>query len=420
MRAAPISVLFGCQLLCFFSGCDSEEPSCPSAHRCTTVAPDGSGDYPTIQAAIEAARDGEVIELATGTFTGAGNRDLDYLGKAITIRSASGRPEDCCLDCEYSGSQGVNFRSGEGSSSILEGVTITRGSLFWPGGAGVQCFSASPTFIRCILLRNSGGAGAAGVFCMGSSPQFIGCEFRGNLGAHAAGAIILFESPSVVFVDCIFDENHSEAGGAVVQAIRSNFSMLRCRLHDNGSTTSGGALWLVESRLVLDNCIISGSYAGIHGSCLTGWASNVLFSNCTLSGAHSPLDGAAICAFHGAHILLERTLLTFGASGPSVNCSDSSQVEARCTDVFGNAGGDWVGCLEQQFGTIGNVAADPLYCDVEADDFRLCRNSPCSSDANPRCGVMGALSDSCSLCLLRARPATGRLALETRVTLEPH
>lgn len=52
-----------------------------------TIRPDGTGDFPTIQAGIDAIHDGDVLVLADGTFLGAGNRDLDLRGKAITIRS---------------------------------------------------------------------------------------------------------------------------------------------------------------------------------------------------------------------------------------------------------------------------------------------------------------------------------------------
>ena len=48
------------------------------------VNPDGSGDYPTIQAAINASSNGDIIELGDGVFTGPDNRNLDYGGRAIT------------------------------------------------------------------------------------------------------------------------------------------------------------------------------------------------------------------------------------------------------------------------------------------------------------------------------------------------
>ena len=67
-----------------------------------TVNPDGTGDFPTILAAVIGVVDGDVIELTDGTFVGDGNRDVSYLGKAITIRSASGNAAACILDCEGS------------------------------------------------------------------------------------------------------------------------------------------------------------------------------------------------------------------------------------------------------------------------------------------------------------------------------
>ncbi|HXS08850.1 MAG TPA: hypothetical protein VN852_02595, partial [Candidatus Krumholzibacteria bacterium] len=40
-----------------------------------TVKPDGTGDSPSIKAAILAASNGDVILLTDGTFSGAANRD---------------------------------------------------------------------------------------------------------------------------------------------------------------------------------------------------------------------------------------------------------------------------------------------------------------------------------------------------------
>jgi hypothetical protein len=107
----------------------------PAAATTYVIRPDGTADFPTIQAAIDAATDGDVIELTDGTFTGEGNRDIDYLGRAITIRSQSGNPEACAIDCEGSETEphrGFYFHSGEGLDSILDGVTITHG--YAPGG----------------------------------------------------------------------------------------------------------------------------------------------------------------------------------------------------------------------------------------------------------------------------------------------
>ena len=84
-----------------------------------TVAPDGSGDFPTIQAALDAAISGDRIELNDGTFLGPGNRDLDFQGKAITLTAQSGDPAACLIDCE---DQAANIQA-----LIDRGVDLTHG-----------------------------------------------------------------------------------------------------------------------------------------------------------------------------------------------------------------------------------------------------------------------------------------------------
>ena len=134
--------------------------ACASAALAATlqVCPDGSGPYPTIQAAINEAVDGDVIELTDGTFVGPGNRGIDYLGKAITVRSQSGDPQNCEIDCQGV-AQGVICVSGEGPQSVLSGVTLANGSS--SSGGAVYLSNTSPTFINCIFSGNHSQLGGA-------------------------------------------------------------------------------------------------------------------------------------------------------------------------------------------------------------------------------------------------------------------
>jgi hypothetical protein len=85
------------------------------------VTPDGGGDAPTIQAAIDSAPAWDAVVLADGLFCGPDNRDISLHGKAIIVRSTSNDPTLCTIDCYSSsflcGAQGFCFRDGEGVAS---------------------------------------------------------------------------------------------------------------------------------------------------------------------------------------------------------------------------------------------------------------------------------------------------------------
>jgi hypothetical protein len=95
------------------------------------VKPDGTGDFPVIQAAVDGAQDGDEILLADGVYTGLGNNQVRFWGKAITIRSQSGNAVDCIIDGQ--GSIGIPrtpflFEHGEGPDTVIRDLTLRNGS----------------------------------------------------------------------------------------------------------------------------------------------------------------------------------------------------------------------------------------------------------------------------------------------------
>jgi hypothetical protein len=109
--------------------------------------------FPTIQQGIDHASTGDTVLVADGTFTGEGNKNLDFKGKAITVVSQNG-PEKCVIDCEGEG-RGFSFHSGEGSDSVLSGFTIKNGNRQRAGG--ISCENSSPEidFLREFLSGNN-------------------------------------------------------------------------------------------------------------------------------------------------------------------------------------------------------------------------------------------------------------------------
>lgn len=78
-------------------------------------------DQPSIQAGINAAVNGDTVLVAPGTYV----EIIDFLGKAITVKSSHGA-ETTVIDGDEDYSV-VSFYSLEGPDSVLEGFTITNG-----------------------------------------------------------------------------------------------------------------------------------------------------------------------------------------------------------------------------------------------------------------------------------------------------
>ncbi len=133
-----------------------------SQARIITVDDDGAGDFSTIQAAINDSNNGDTVLVADGIYTGDGNRDIDFHGKAITVKSENG-PETCIIDCngtESDGHRGFYFHSREDANSAIIGFTITNG--YADDGGGLYCSKSSPIIENCRFVANRASSGYGG------------------------------------------------------------------------------------------------------------------------------------------------------------------------------------------------------------------------------------------------------------------
>ncbi|MHC4500711.1 MAG: right-handed parallel beta-helix repeat-containing protein, partial [Planctomycetota bacterium] len=314
--------------------------------------------YPTIQAAIEVAVNGNTVIIAPGTYTGAGNRDIDFLGKAITVRSTD--PEDPCvvaatvIDCQGSQAdphRGFYFHSGEGPDSVIAGLTITDGYVHeQPAlGGGIRCTGASPTIENCIITGCTawgvGGLGAnrraygGGIFCdSGSNPAITNCQITGNKarggnggqywdpetgdthaypgGSAFGGGIYCHSAGGVVIENCIIN-NNAAAGGAGV------YGDLPREEAAPGGGLGGGIYGIVSisNSVVAGNKVILGdgpwwiSDDHLYGGGIF-CSSDSVITNCLLVNNRGLTDiyfyGAAIYCQPGSAVEIKNCTLTMG------------------------------------------------------------------------------------------------------------
>jgi len=320
-------------------------------------------DYATIQAAVEAADEGDTILVADGIYSGPGNRDIVLEGKPI-ILSENG-PEVTIINCGGSESephQGIIIGSGFGPETRIDGFTI-RNAYFTGPGAGIMCANSSLIISNCIIENNYAFRGG-GICIYGSSPIITNCIFRNNSG-NEGGAMYFANWAMPIIDECIIENNNADLGGGV----NSNLSkpLIQNTLFSGNVANNGGAYY---------NKMLGGTIKN---------------SNFCMN---SSSNGAAFhLSYHDSELLIENTIIAFNTQGEAIYCADPDNVPSlTCVDIFDNEGGDWTGGIANQQIQNGNFSANPLFCDMVTGDYGLYVTSPCAS-ANSLCGTLVGIHD---------------------------
>lgn len=343
---------------------------------------DGSGVYPTIQAAVDAAVDGVIIELAPGLYSGPGNHDVRISGKQLEFRGQTGDPADCVLDC--AGGEGRRHRAfvltgdSGGPPVLFSGLTIRNGAADGVTDPGEQ------------------GGGALRI--RGMAAEFTDCVFERNSGLAApgdttgSGGAVLGRDARLSFTRCRFLENEAVHGGALA-VNGGSLSLAGCELSLNQADRGGAVYAAGSSVFQAEGCTFAWNRA-LQGGALRGPLEPAL-AGCTFFG-NDAADGSA---FFGPEscLLMTQTIIAGGLGGEAIVCAGAPCHGIECTDIFGNAGGDWTGALSQYLDSDGNMNMDPLFCDPDSSDFRLDAVSPCvrNTPPNPQCGLIGAWPVGC-------------------------
>ncbi len=322
--------------------------------------------YATIQAAVNAALYGDVVVVEPGIHIGAGNRNLDFGGKAITVRSVD--PNDPCvvaatiIDCENSG-RAFYFHTGEDASSVVAGLTITHG-LAETGGA-IHCLDAGPTILNCVITGNRTREGAdvmifgedggdgGGIWCSGSTMRLINCVISHN--TTGGGGVGLPEDCSQCGF-CGVSGNGGNGGGIYV--VTSSVELTNCRISQNETGAGGNASWCISPE--------HGEPGdGGDGGGLFCESSSVTISSCTVSGNETGDGGWHPSGPDGTE-----------GQGGGIDCqSDTDMIN---TIVWGNTpdqinGAPAVNYCDVQggWGGVGNIDSDPCFVSGPGGDYYL-------------------------------------------------
>jgi hypothetical protein len=400
--------------------------STPASAITWHIRADGTGDAPNIQAAVNLATSGDIIELAPGTYNGTGNRDVTFGGKRLTVQSSDGS-ESTIIDCEGAGRA---FSITAGLPVTISGLTIANG--FAPSGGAFFIWDSAPVIQRNVIR---------------------GCR------ATRGGAIYCGTATIALIQDNVIEENDADYGGGLLCEDWSRSQVLANTIRGNSAVVEGGGIYdnggamLFEDNWIEGNTAArGGGYRGNSDGHLTDIRNNVFIENAASDGAgvvvsfvraftdnlvvfnygigifvrdaNLSLENNTIAynTSHGVHIsddpppfrFAMRNLIIAYNGGNAITCyrSPAEHSTIECSNIFGNAS-DGFQCV---IGT-NIMQLDPLFCRTEGDDaFFLKDDSPCAP-TNALCGeLVGARPVGC------ANPPRDELVEcppDTVVALEP-
>jgi hypothetical protein len=339
---------------------------------------DGSIQHPydSIQEAIDAAASGQTVFIQRGIYTGEGNRDLDFNGKAITVCGEDPNdPDLVIINCEGTAEKphrGFNFHRYETSKSVLTGLTVTGG--YYELGGGMYCGDYSrPTVTNCVFRENSGSLG--GGLYNESSPILTNCMFIANF-ADGGGGIYNSGQESEckpVISDCIFSENAAmyNGGGMYNLGRYAKAVVIRCEyIRNSVSEGGGGAIrnnMSVSSSLT--NCLFVENSAATFGGAIrnsNGGATTLI--NCTFGGNSAENGNAMVCnpddSASQTPAVFQVTNCIFWDGGDEIFINDGSSVNVTYSNIQGGSGSDF------RQGE-GNIDIDPHFADPGNYDYHL-------------------------------------------------
>jgi parallel beta-helix repeat protein/predicted outer membrane repeat protein len=315
------------------------------------------GDHPTIQQAIDAAMDGDIVLVAPDTYA----ENINFLGKAITVRSEMG-PEFTVIDGGQAGSV-VTFDHTEGIQSVLEGFQLTNGDA--TSGGGIRCSSSASPWIRNNIIDRNTAKYGGGIYCDLSMAIIEGNIISWNFSdAYGGGMCSMFGSPAIV-----------------------NNVFLRNRCKD-GAMSIGGGIYANEIRSFITNNIFYGNKAEWGGGInLTGTGDPKLTNNTIFNNTALYEGGGLRLTTSWDPVEVVNTIFWNNSApdGHEIRLggkTSTSSLSISYCDVMGGQAEISVTTGSTLTWGPGMIDANPSFVNATGKDLHLTHTSPCRNTGN--------------------------------------
>jgi len=347
-----------------------------------TLIVGGGEAFATLQAAIDAASPGDMVVVRDGTYAGPGNRDIDFRGKAITVKSENG-PQRCVISCGGSAQEphrGFTFRSGEGPEAVLLGFTITGGTtakgLQNPEtcGGAVRCLSASPTITGNVISSNSAGYAGGGIYVSGGSPRVIANTITAN-SAFAGGGVMAVNASVLLAGNTIQGNTSPLYGGAGIYLAGEGSPTISGNViaSNTAAVGLGGGIFTRDASANIRGNIIVRNQA-YYGAGVCSYTAPTNITSSAIAFNTSSFAGGGICCVGPGSRTLTSTIFwaNTAVNGPEIALLNNN---ASLTMSYCNARVDWqTAYVEDKCALVrgyGIIYGDPLFANADAGDYHL-------------------------------------------------
>ncbi len=260
--------------------------------------------YRTITAAIAAARSGDTVLVAPGTY----RENITISGKYVKVKASSSNPAQTVI-AGNSGRSPVMFQNVPSSGGAsLQGFRIVSGSAPSGQGGGITVANnASPTIQGNDIESNRSEDGGGILVYNHSSPTIIYNTIKNNTASTFGGGVFAVIGSSPQIYGNTITGNHAYGGGGIYleddvshTSYRSTPNVSRNNITNNRASQAGGGIMLRTGvNAVIARNTISGNAApyggGIHlettGSTPTV-TTNVITGNSAITSASQPGSGS--------------------------------------------------------------------------------------------------------------------------------
>jgi len=325
------------------------------AFSTTVYVPD---DFPTIQGAINASSNGDVVIVRPGIYV----ENIDFGGKPIVVQGQQGASVTT-IDGNQAGSV-VVFQNGEATDSVLEGFTLTNGSGTPSGGysygGGIYCApGSSPLIIDNVITGNDTEFGG-GIACVTSSPQIVNNSITGNQTPLGCGSGIYCADQSAPLIsENSIAENWNYGRGGGIYSDASSPTITGNRIYENYVNDRGGGIFCTgDSSPEISNNDISWNISQQGGGiCLAGNCSaNVSFNSIR---ENSATYGGGIACAGSVSLTIDSNLIKRNIAyeqGGGIECYNCSTPVVTNNSIVENEADSYGGGMycENSFSLISN------------------------------------------------------------------